>query len=244
MPRGHQLVLATPSVGVPHLPYDTAWAFAFCGAALIAYAHSGCAASGQTVRRRSPHTGRDPHDRVSRSREPSTSIPFSATPGCPFEARGYDGMVCSPALVFVIPRLRAGIGRAAGERVRGARFWWRSSRRRRLRSPYCLMLFGAFTAAAVGSERLVDVTGGETRPVRSCSSLSRRRLPRSDRLTGDERERAAELCAARRPSSMLARGFVSVLVHLARAHDRGNARHSATNTSLVAADARKPGRAA
>jgi len=34
----HQLVLPTPSVGVPHLQYDTAWAFAFCGAALIAYA--------------------------------------------------------------------------------------------------------------------------------------------------------------------------------------------------------------
>src|SRR3981081_2349748 len=34
----HLLVLATPSVGVPHLQYDTAWAFAFCGAALIAYA--------------------------------------------------------------------------------------------------------------------------------------------------------------------------------------------------------------
>jgi hypothetical protein len=34
----HLLVLATPSLGVPHLQYDTAWAFAFCGATLIAYA--------------------------------------------------------------------------------------------------------------------------------------------------------------------------------------------------------------
>src|SRR5438477_12888418 len=34
----HQLVLPTPSVGVPHLQYDTAWPFAFCGAALMAHA--------------------------------------------------------------------------------------------------------------------------------------------------------------------------------------------------------------
>src|SRR4030081_2193340 len=34
----HLLVIATPSLGVPHLQYDTAWAFAFCGATLIAYA--------------------------------------------------------------------------------------------------------------------------------------------------------------------------------------------------------------
>ena len=116
----HQLVLATPSVGVPHLQYDTAWAFAFCGAALIAYAlrlrRIGrlCAAVPLTLGA----------IRLIAYLAPGTINihPILGHAWLPFGAGNYNDMGVLTALVFVMLgcALAALLSEGAGQQVRSA----------------------------------------------------------------------------------------------------------------------------
>src|ERR1700736_2760814 len=96
----HQLVLPTPSVGVPHLQYDTAWAFAFCGGALIADA--------LRLRRGGPLLGVAPVAlgaiRLIAYLAPGTINihPILGHAWLPFGAGNYNDMGVLTALVFVM----------------------------------------------------------------------------------------------------------------------------------------------
>jgi hypothetical protein len=122
----HLLVLATPSVGVPHLQYDTAWAFAFCGAALIAYALR-LRRVGQLFAVAPVALGAI---RLIAYLAPGTINihPILGHPWLPF------GAECSPRWCssFWAARWHRSSRR---RKVRGARFWSPNSRRRRLRLP-------------------------------------------------------------------------------------------------------------
>src|SRR3984893_439869 len=152
----HQLVMATPSVGVPHLQYDTAWAFASCGAALIAYAFR--------LRRVARLLAVVPFTlgaiRLFAYLAPGTVNihPILGHAWLPFGAGNYNDMGVLTALVFVV------LGCALASVQQPAKSPWRSVLVAQLASMALalalLMLFGAFTAAAVGSEWLL-MTGGE-----------------------------------------------------------------------------------
>jgi two-component system sensor histidine kinase UhpB len=224
----HQLVLATPSVGVPHLQYDTAWAFAFCGAALIAYAlrlrRIGrlCAAVPLTLGA----------IRLIAYLAPGTINihPILAHAWLPFGAGNYNDMGVLTALVFVI------LGCALASVEPPAKNPWRSVLVAQLASTALalalLMLFGAFTAAAVGSEWLL-MTGGER--VNSLLFIALTGALLIDRLLASENEQQALRRSA--PVIVWLAVFVSVLV-LWRALTIEETRVIQHSTSLVAADAR------
>jgi hypothetical protein len=152
----HRVVMATPSLGVPHLQYDTAWAFVFCGAALVAYALQ--------LRRLGRVCSAVPIAlgaiRLAAYLAPGTIgiHPILAHPWLPFGAGNYNDMGVLTALVFVL------LGCALESVHPPARSPWRSVLVAQFASTALalalLMLFGAFTAAAVGSEWLL-MTGGE-----------------------------------------------------------------------------------
>ena len=224
----HQLVLATPSVGVPHLQYDTAWAFAFCGAALIAYAlrlrRIGrlCAAVPLTLGA----------IRLIAYLAPGTINihPILAHAWLPFGAGNYNDMGVLTALVFVI------LGCALASVEPPAKSPWRSVLVAQLASTALalalLMLFGAFTAAAVGSEWLL-MTGGER--VNSLLFIALTGALLIDRLLASENEQQVLRRSA--PVIVWLAVFVSVLV-LWRALTIEETRVIQHSTSLVAADAR------
>ena len=224
----HQLVLATPSVGVPHLQYDTAWAFAFCGASLIAY--------GLRLRRIGRLCAAVPLTlgaiRLIAYLAPGTINihPILAHAWLPFGAGNYNDMGVLTALVFVI------LGCALASVEPPAKNPWRSVLVAQLASTALalalLMLFGAFTAAAVGSEWLL-MTGGER--VNSLLFIALTGALLIDRLLASENEQQALRRSA--PVIVWLAVFVSVLV-LWRALTIEETRVIQHSTSLVAADAR------
>ena len=146
----HLLVLATPSVGVPHLQYDTAWAFAFCGAAFIAYALR-LRRVGQLFAVAPVALGAI---RLIAYLAPGTINihPILGHPWLPFGAGNYNDMGVLTALVFVV------LGSALSLVQPPAKSPWRSVLVAQLASMALalalLMLFGAFTAAAGGLEKI------------------------------------------------------------------------------------------
>ena len=224
----HQLVMATPSVGVPHLQYDTAWAFASCGAALIAYA--------LRLRRVARLLTAVPVTlgaiRLFAYLAPDTVNihPILAHAWLPFGAGNYNDMGVLTALVFVI------VGFALAWVQPPAKSPWRSVLVAQLASTALalalLMLFGAFTAAAVGSEWLL-MTGGER--VNSLLFIAITAVLLVDRLLASENEQQVLRRSA--PVIVWLAVFVSVLV-LWRALTIEETRVIQHSTSLVAADAR------
>ena len=224
----HQLVLATPSVGVPYLQYDTAWAFAFCGAALTAYA--------LRLRRVGRLCAAVPimlgAIRLIAYLAPgSINIhPILGLAWLPFGAGHYNDMGVLTALVFVV------LGCALASVQPPAKSPWRTVLVAQLASTALalalLMLFGAFTAAAVGSEWLL-MTGGER--VNSLLFIALTLALLIDRLLGSENEQQALRRSA--PVIVWLAVFVSVLV-LWRALTIEETRVIQHSTSLVAADAR------
>lgn len=224
----HQLVLATPSLGVPHLQYDTAWAFAFCGAALIAYAFRLrrvgrlCAAVPVTLGA----------IRLIAYLAPGTINihPILAHAWLPFGAGNYNDMGVLTALVFVV------LGCALASVQQPAKSPWRSVLVAQLASTALalalLMLFGALTAAAIGSEWLL-MTGGER--VNSLLFIAITSALLIDRLLASENEQ--EVLRRSAPVIVWLAVFVSVLV-LWRALTVEETRVIQHNTSLVTADAR------
>jgi two-component system, NarL family, sensor histidine kinase UhpB len=224
----HQLVLATPSVGVPYLQYDTAWAFAFCGAALVAYA--------LRLRRIGRLCAVVPITlgaiRLIAYLAPGTLNihPILGHAWLPFGAGNYNDMGVLTALVFVV------LGCALALVQPPAKSPWRSVLVAQLASTALalalLMLFGAFTAAVVGSEWLL-MTGGER--VNSLLFITLTGALLIDRLLGSENEQQALRRSA--PVIVWLSVFVSVLV-LWRALTIEETRVIQHSTSLVAADAR------
>ena len=224
----HQLVLATPSVGVPQLQYDTAWAFAFCGAALIAYAFR--------LRRIGRLCSAVPimlgAIRLIAYLAPGTIgiHPILAHAWLPLGAGNYNDMGVLTALVFVV------LGCALASVRPMAKGAWRSVLVAQLASTALalalLMLFGAFTAAAIGSEWLL-MTGGER--VNSLLFIALTGVLLVDRLLAGENEQQVLRRSA--PVIVWLAVFVSVLV-LWRALTIEETRVIQHNTSLVAADAR------
>lgn len=224
----HLLVMATPSLGVPHLQYDTAWAFAFCGVALVAYALQ--------LRRLGRLCSAVPITlgaiRLVAYLVPgSISIhPILSHPWLPFGAGNYNDMGVLTALVFVI------LGCALASVHPPAKSPWRSVLVAQLASTglalALLMLFGAFTAAAIGSEWLL-MTGGER--VNSLLFITLAAALLIERLLGSENEQQALRQSA--PVIVWLAVFVSVLV-LWRALTVEETRVIQHSTSLVAADAR------
>jgi two-component system sensor histidine kinase UhpB len=224
----HQLVLATPSVGVPHLQYDTAWAFAFCGAALIAYA--------VRLRRVGRLFAAAPVTlgaiRLIAYLAPGTINihPILGHAWLPFGAGNYNDMGVLTALVFVV------LGCALASVQLPAKSPWRSVLVAQLASTALalalLMLFGAFTAAAVGSEWLL-MTGGER--VNSLLFIALTGALLIDQLLASKNEQQVLRRSA--PVIVWLAVFVSVLV-LWRALTIEETRVIQHSTSLVAADAR------
>ncbi len=222
----HQLVMATPSLDVPHLQYDTAWAFAFCGAALLAYAlqlrHLGRLCSAVPITLGAIRL-------VAYLVPGSIGIhPILAHPWLPFGAGNYNDMGVLTALVFVILG-----GASVHPRAKSP---WRSVLVAQLASTglalALLMLFGAFTASALGSEWLL-MTGGER--VNSVLFITLAAALLIERLLGSENEQQALRQSA--PVIVWLAVFVSVLV-LWRALTVEETRVTQHSTSLVAADAR------
>jgi two-component system sensor histidine kinase UhpB len=224
----HQLVLATPSVGVPHLQYDTAWAFAFCGAALIAYAFR-LRPVGRLCAAVPIMLGAI---RLIAYFAPGTIgiHPILAHAWLPLGAGNYNDMGVLTALVFVV------LGCALASVLPAAKGPWRSVLVAQLASTALalalLMLFGAFTAAAIGSEWLL-MTGGER--VNSLLFIALTGALLLDRLLAGENEQQVLRRSA--PVIVWLAVFVSVLV-LWRALTIEETRVIQQNTSLVAADAR------
>jgi two-component system sensor histidine kinase UhpB len=224
----HLLVLPTPSVGVPHLQYDTAWAFAFCGAALIAYALR-LRRVGQLFAVAPVALGAI---RLIAYLAPGTINihPILSLAWLPFGAGSYNDMGVLTALVFVV------LGCALASVQPPAKSPWRSVLVAQLASMALalalLMLFGAFTAAAVGSEWLL-MTGGER--VNSLLFIALTAALLIDRLLASENEQQALRRSA--PVIVWLAVFVSVLV-LWRALTVEETRVIQHSTSLVAADAR------
>jgi two-component system sensor histidine kinase UhpB len=224
----HQLVLATPSIGVPQLQYDTAWAFVFSGAALIAYAF---------------HLSRIGHVcaaipivlgslRLVAYLVPG-SIPIHpilAHAWLPLGAGNYNDMGVLTALVFVV------LGCALISVQPAAKNAWRSVLVAQFAATALalalLMLFGAFTAAAIGSEWLL-MTGGER--VNSLLFMALTGALLVDRVLGSEIEQQALRRSA--PFIVWLAVFVSVLV-LWRALTIEETRVTQHGTALVASDAR------
>ena len=224
----HQLVLATPSVGVPQLQYDTAWAFAFCGAALIAYALH--------LRRVGRLCAAVPIAlgviRLIAYVVPGAIKihPILSHPWLPLGAGNYNDMGVLTALVFAI------LGCALASVQPASKSAWRSVLVAQFASTALalalLMLFGALTAAAIGSEWLL-MTGGER--VNSLLFIALTSALLIDRLLGSENEQQVLRRAA--PVIVWLAVFVSVLV-LWRALTIEETRVIQHSTSLVAADAR------
>jgi two-component system, NarL family, sensor histidine kinase UhpB len=224
----HQFVLATPSLGVPQLQYDTAWAFVFCGAALIAYAFR--------LRRIGRLCASVPIAlgaiRLIAYLAPGTINihPVLAHAWLPLGAGNYNDMGVLTALVFVV------LGCALASVQPAAKGPWRSVLVAQLASTALalalLMLFGAFTAAAIGSEWLL-MTGGER--VNSLLFIALTGALLVDRLMAGENEQQVLRRSA--PVIVWLAVFVSVLV-LWRALTIEETRVIQHNTSLVAADAR------
>ncbi len=224
----HRLVMATPSLGVPHLQYDTAWAFVFCGAALLAYALQ--------LRRLGRLCSAVPLAlgalRLVAYVAPGriSTHPILANPWLPFGPGNYNDMGVLTALVFVV------LGCALESVQPPTRSAWRSVLVAQFASTSLalslLMLFGAFTAAAVGSEWLL-MTGGER--VNSLMFIALAGALLMERLLGSENEQQALRRSA--PFIVWLAVFVSVLV-LWRALTIEETRVIQHSTSLVAADAR------
>jgi len=224
----HQLVMATPSIGVPHLQYDTAWAFAACGAALVAYS--------LRLRRVGRIFSAVPivlgAIRLLAYLAPGTIgiHPILAFPWLPFGAGNYNDMGVLTALVFVM------LGCALASVQPLAKSPWRSVLVAQFASTALalalLMLFGAFTAAAIGSEWLL-MTGGER--VNSILFIALTGALLIDRILGSENEQQALRRSA--PFIVWLAVFVSVLV-LWRALTIEETRVIQHSTALVAADAR------
>jgi len=224
----HLLVLATPSLGVPHLQYDTAWAFAFCGATLIAYALRlrrvgrlfACVPLALGAIRMIAYL----------APQKIAIHPILGHAWLPFGAGNYNDMGVLTALVFVI------VGSALVWFQPQAKNPWRSVLVAQLASTALalalLMLFGAFTAAAVGSEWLL-MTGGER--VNSLMFIALTAVLLIDRILGSANEQQALRRSA--PVIVWLAVFVSVLV-LWRALTIEETRVIQHSTSLVAADAR------
>ncbi len=224
----HQLVLATPSVGVPQLQYDTAWAFAFSGAALFAYA--------MRLRRIGRLCAAVPLAlgaiRLIAYLIPGAikTHPILAHAWLPLGADNYNDMGVLTALVFVV------LATALASVQPAAKSAWRSVLVAQLASMALalalLMLFGSFTAAAIGSEWLL-MTGGER--VNSLLFIAITAALLVDRILGSENEQQALRRSA--PFIVWLAVFVSVLV-LWRALTIEETRVIQHNTSLVAADAK------
>ena len=221
----HQLVLPTPSVGVPHLQYDTAWAFAFCGAAFIAYALR-LRRVGQLFAVAPVALGAI---RLIAYLAPGTINihPILGHPWLPFGAGNYNDMGVLTALVFVV------LGSALSLVQPPAKSPWRSVLVAQLASMALalalLMLFGAFTAAAVGSEWLL-MTGGER--VNSLLFIAVTGALLIDRLLASKNEQ--QMLRRSAPGIVWLAVFVSVLV-LWRALTIEETRVIQHSTSLVAA---------
>ena len=224
----HQLVLPTPSVGVPHLQYDTAWAFAFCGAALIAYALR-LRRVGQLFAAAPIALGAI---RLIAYLAPGTINihPILGHAWLPFGAGNYNDMGVLTALVFAV------LGSALSLVQPPAKSPWRSVLVAQLASMALalalLMLFGAFTAAAIGSEWLL-MAGGERFNALLFIAVTGALL--IDRLLASKNEQ--QMLRRSAPVIVWLAVFVSVLV-LWRALTIEETRVIQHSTSLVAADAR------
>lgn len=224
----HRLIMATPSLGVPHLQYDTAWAFVFCGAALVAYALQlrplGRLCSAVPIVLGAL--------RLLAYIVPGAinTHPILALPWLPFGPGNYNEMGVLTALVFVV------LGLALESVHPPTRNPWRSILVAQLASTALalalLMLFGAFTAAAVGSEWLL-MTGGER--VNSLMFIGLAGALLIERLLGGADEQKTLRRSA--PFIVWLAVFISVLV-LWRALTVEETRVIEQSTSLVAADAR------